>query len=281
MSNKPPTAGGYTSEQLTQVRSLCLYVATKLGDLMDDLVIVGGLAPSLLIEPSAEDGVDEHVGTMDLDVALAVALLEEKRYTEFADRLRAAGFVQDQNEKGNPTRQRWKFGEEGNLAIDFLIQPTRSGDRGGHLRHIEDDFAAIIVPGLHLAFEDRTRVTLSDETIKGARATRDIWVCGAGAYVVLKALAFRGRGENKDAYDLYYVVSSFGSGPADVAAALRPLMHDGDAREALTVLKTDFLDLDGLGARGVAEFLTGGTSDDVQADVVGYVGDLVRLVEEE
>ena len=281
MSNKPPTSGGYTSEQLTQVRSLCLYVATKLGDLMDDLVIIGGLAPSLLIEPSAEDGVDEHVGTMDLDVALAVALLEEKRYTEFADRLRAAGFVQDQNEKGNPTSQRWKFGEEGNLAIDFLIQPTRSGDRGGRLRHIEDDFAAIIVPGLQLAFEDRTRVTLSDETIKGARATRDIWVCGAGAYVVLKALAFRGRGENKDAYDLYYVVSSFGSGPADVAAALRPLMHDGNAREALTVLKTDFLDLDGLGARGVAEFLTGGTSDDVQADVVGYVGDLVRLVEEE
>lgn len=45
---KPATADGYTEAQLELVRSLCLHVAVKLGDLMDDLVVVGGLAPSLL-----------------------------------------------------------------------------------------------------------------------------------------------------------------------------------------------------------------------------------------
>ena len=43
MAHKPNHASGYKSEQVELVRALCLYVATKLGDLMDDLVIVGGL----------------------------------------------------------------------------------------------------------------------------------------------------------------------------------------------------------------------------------------------
>ena len=50
MPEKPRTAAGYLPEQLDRVRRTCLYVATKLGDLMDDVVAVGGLVPSLLIE---------------------------------------------------------------------------------------------------------------------------------------------------------------------------------------------------------------------------------------
>jgi hypothetical protein len=30
---------------VAEVRATCLYVATKLGDLMDELVVVGGLVP--------------------------------------------------------------------------------------------------------------------------------------------------------------------------------------------------------------------------------------------
>ena len=74
------------------------------------------------------------------------------------------------------------------------------------MRNIEPDFAAIIAPGLYLAFQDRKRIAISGRTIIGEWATRTIWVCGAAAYVVLKSLAFRLRGENKDAYDLYYLV---------------------------------------------------------------------------
>jgi hypothetical protein len=56
MPEKPSTADGYRSEQVELVRATCLYVATKLGDLMDDLVVVGGLVPSLLIDPEGLPG---------------------------------------------------------------------------------------------------------------------------------------------------------------------------------------------------------------------------------
>jgi hypothetical protein len=139
------------------------------------------------------------------------------------------------------------------------------------LRDIEKDFAAIIAPGLQLAFLDRRRVRIDGKTIFGEMASREILVCGPGAFVVLKALAFRGRGESKDAYDLYYLVRNFGSGVDDVAACLRPLVADVEAQRALQVLREDFLVHDGAGPRRVAEFLQGGPDDEIQADVVGFV----------
>jgi len=282
MADKPTTAEGYKSDQAKLVRATCLYVATKLGDIMDELVVIGGLVPSLLIEQDdLPDGTDAHVGTMDLDVGLTLALLDEGRYRTLTERLRRAGFEQDVNEQGNPTRQRWKIEKQEKVTIDFLIQPSLPDDRGGKLRDIEPDFAAVIAPGLHLAFLDREQVSLSGLTIMGEQATRNIWVAGPGAYVVLKSLAFRLRGENKDAYDLYYLVRNYGTGVDDVASRLKPLLDDRSAQLAIDYLKEDFQAHDGLGARRVAEFILGAADDEIQADVVGFVKALLSLCSHE
>ena len=50
MPEKPTTAAGYPPDQVARVKATCLYLATKLGDLMPELVVVGGLVPSLLID---------------------------------------------------------------------------------------------------------------------------------------------------------------------------------------------------------------------------------------
>jgi len=90
------------------------------------------------------------------------------------------------------------------------------------------------------------------------------------------ALAFKEHGENKDAYDLYYVVRNYGKGVEDVAACIRPLLRDVNAGKAVEILKGDFLDADALGARRVAEFLYGQPNADVQADVAGFVRELLE-----
>ncbi|TVQ88158.1 MAG: hypothetical protein EA397_17335 [Deltaproteobacteria bacterium] len=276
---KPTTREGYRPEHVEQVRATCLYVATFLGDLRDDLVVIGGLVPSLIIDQGdLPEGADTHVGTMDLDVGLTVALLDGGRYRELTERLRYAGFEPDTNLAGNLTRQRWRLRDLPALTMDFLIPPSREGDRGGRIRHIEADFAALIAPGLSLAFRDRVQVHLDGRTIRGERAARQLWVCGPGAYVVLKALAFDLRGENKDAYDLFYVLRNYGRGPLDVATALRPLLGAPEADEAVAILQRDFIELDGIGARRVAAFLSGGIDEAIQADVVAFVGELLEYL---
>jgi len=127
--------------------------------------------------------------------------------------------------------------------------------------------------------QDRTKVTLSGKTIKGERATRDIWVCGAGAYIVLKALAFKLRGENKDAYDLFYVLGNYGENASAIVQQLEPLRTDPATIQAIDVLRRDFTSHDGLGPMRVAKFLTGGPDDTTQADVVGFIDAFLRRYE--
>ena len=189
MAEKPTTAQEYSSDQSKLVRETCLYVATIIGDYMEDIVIV----------------------------------------------------------------------------------------EGGKIRNIEEVFAAVITPGLMLAFSDRKKITLSGTTIKAETATRDIWVCGPGSFVVLKALAFRNRRENKDAYDLYYHIRNYGEGVQNVAIALKQLLQEKEAKRALQILNEDFTEHDGVGAVRVAQFITGGKDAGIQADVIGFVRQLIDL----
>lgn len=275
MPQKPQHASGYGSQQVALVRATCLYVATKLGDLMDQIVMVGGLVPSLIID---QVGTETHVGTLDLDMGLALALLDGHRYEELARRLRQAGFSPDVNDDGKPTRQRWRLAEPHRVTVDFLMPPPRPESPPGSLQNIEGDFAAIITPGLHLAFVDQIPIELDGLTVLSERAKRTVRVCGPGAFVVLKALAFRNRGENKDAYDLFYVLRNFGSGARTVADRLRSFRNDPDAALALGHLKEDFSEIDSVGPRRVADFLHGRPDDDLQADARGLVLDLLHAL---
>ena len=241
MPEKPTTASGYPQGQVARVKSTCLYLATKLGDLMDELVVVGGLVPSLLIDQEQlPENVTPHVGTLDLDLGLAFALVGEQRYQDVVERLRNAKFTADVNEEGKPTRQRWRISDPP-VTVDFLIEPEQGAEaQAGRLFPLTKDWAAIIAPGLHLAFRNNQVVTLDGRTIVGETAKRDIRVCGAGAFVVLKALALHIRGENKDAYDLFYLLRNYGRGVSDVATHLRPLLPDASAMKALVHLQADF-----------------------------------------
>ena len=282
MVRKPAVAAGYPPASVQLVRAASLYIATKLGDLRDDVVIVGGLVPSLIVPQSQlPPGKLSHIGTMDVDLGLAVAILDQQRYHELYERLRSAGFKPDVNEYGKPTNQRWRIhSETGSATVDFLIPATLDSDKGGRLRDLEEGFAAIITPGLELAFDDKRLVTLDGETLHHERAKREVWVCEAGAFIVLKALAFQGRGENKDAYDLVYLLQNYGGGIQDVFQRLQPLLNSPSAQESLAILERDFTGNDNVGTKRVAEFLGDPQDESIKADAAGAVRSLLRLCRE-
>ena len=156
VTSKPGTNDGYGRDALALVHSTCLYVATKLGDMLDDIVIVGGLVPALLVDQETLPwDLEQHAGTIDLDMGLSLTVLKEKRYRELGLRLRDAGFEPDLNAAGNPASQRWRTKFPISATVDFLIPPSLDTDQGGTLRHIEPGFAAVITPGLHIAFQDK------------------------------------------------------------------------------------------------------------------------------
>jgi hypothetical protein len=89
------------------------------------------------------------------------------------------------------------------VTVDFLIPPSLDTDKGGDLRHIEKDFAAVITPGL------------------------------------------------------------------------RPLLKEVETKKALEILTLDFFDPDSLGPSRVAQFQYNEPNPDLQADVAGYIRELL------
>ena len=282
MAEKPLTRWGYDAEETRQVVASTLSIAVVLGDLLDEVCIVGGLVPTLLIDYGRET-TDEggHCGTNDLDVGLTLAVLDDERYKEIAERLREAGFGHDETDEGRAVVQRWTT-ENLNVTIDFLIPPVEDEQRGGAIKHLESDFGAIVAPGLPLAFDEREFVDLDGATLAGDRATRSVPVCGPAAYVVLKALAFRRRGTRKDAYDPDYVLANWAPGIRDVAERMaRHVATDPDTvAEALAYLRDDYDTIDHVGPRSVARFLDSGDEDAAAADARGRVDDLLRACAE-
>ena len=113
-------------------------------------------------------------------------------------------------------------------------------------------------------------------TLFREKANREIWVCGPDAFVVLKALAFDLRGENKDAYDLYFMIRNYGSGVDDVCRCLSPLLKEVETKKALEILRRDFSEPDGVGPSRLALFQYGGPNADLQADVAGFTTELLE-----
>ena len=280
--SKPRRRGGYRSEETEQVVAACLTVAVTLGAFMDSLCIVGGLVPGLIIDRRVAVSLKEdeqHAGTNDLDVALAIGLLDENQYSEIANRLRQEGFRPDVNENGNPTPQRWKLPGL-KVTIDFLLPPLSENDRGGRVQPLEGDFGAVIAPGLEMAFDEKLEVELDGHTLRGEAATRTIPVCGPGAFVVLKSFALHERGEPKDAYDLVYVLRRWPGGAEDIAGRLADQrgVHGALIQRALNSLASDFRSPDSIGPQRVADFdeVRGEDRDAATADAHGYVDDFLR-----
>ncbi|MEL6614216.1 MAG: hypothetical protein AAFQ43_00685 [Bacteroidota bacterium] len=123
-----PYATDYTPEQLERTRQTLLQVLVALGDFHDDVVLVGGLVPSLLVDQAEAAARNEvHVGSVDVDLGIRLAVVDEDRYDELAERLRGRGFEPDVNERGNPTKQRWRYARaEGSVVVDFLIDETET-----------------------------------------------------------------------------------------------------------------------------------------------------------
>ena len=241
---------------------------------MDDLVIVGGLVPSLIIDQSdLQAGIEWHVGTLDLDIGMSLAILDEKHYQEITERFRGANFEPDTNEKGNITPQRWRRKDLQNIKVDFLIPPITVTDKGGKIKHLEHDFAALIAPGLETAFKDVLPITISGVTLNGEKLEREIQVCGPGAYVLLKALAFRFRGENKDAYDLYYVIRNFGNDINEVIERFVALPESESKALAIETLKNDFSEGNSTGPRRACLFLRGEDirDEELENEIAGFV----------
>ena len=277
-----------TQEAFDLVKSTCLTVRKALGSWMtDNLVVVGGLVPSLIIDQNAlPPGVLPHPGTVDLDLGMPVATLEDTESPSLEDRLSSAGF--SPADEDDSIGLRWRINLPGltSAPVDFL---TSASDivEAGKPNTLRLDFWPMAMEGLSLAMVDNERVLLSGKTLSGEEAAGEVLVCGPGAFLVLKSIAFKERKPHKpkDAFDLWFVLQYYGEGIQDVVERFLPLKEDPAAAKALGILGEDFAEPEFAGPLDVCRFsgldLETAEARNRAADVAGSVREFLRLTDED
>lgn len=264
------TSYDYEDVSLPDVKSGCLKVFQSLGAFQGQIVVIGGLAPALIIDQSKEqkdpDPVKRHVGTRDVDIGLSLGIVEEQSYDHIVRRLRESGFQRDQNNQGNPTNHRWITNTGSHhIQIDFQIPADEQSPSPGRVQNLTPELSAIVTPGLHLAFQDARTKRLEGETPEGDRVSRDIQICGPASLITLKGLAIHERNKWKDYYDIFYVLRNWPDGFEDIAEKtieLHQYDEDNHVRSCIDHLGRDFDTDDHVGPRNVARFIMGEAIDD-------------------
>jgi hypothetical protein len=158
---------------------------------------------------------------MDVDLVLNLDILGDvEAYRRLEQNLKRIGFERATNEEGQAQHFRWLM-DIGNgvvVAVDLLCGGLPdSGSRVVALPG-ERRLSALVLPGSDLVALDSIDVRLTAELLtNGAIATEIVRIANVVPFIVLKALAYEERVEEKDAHDLVYCLMYYGSGPVDVA----------------------------------------------------------------
>lgn len=296
-TTKPTTADGYDADHTLACERALVTLLRGFGTLKHTLRLVGGLVPRYLT-PEKPPDVPAHVGTTDVDIVLNLQVLaDDEAYKSLAKQLKECGFARYVNNEGKASNWRWQrqVSEHEYVLIEFL----RDADEelpGGKVAAVDGEgISALAIKHAGIVHGWFAEKEITAELLGGGgKATENVRFADVTAFLVLKALAFDERAENKDAADLVHVMRYAGTLEwiAQQVIDRRGAGQHVDAIDsALIALRRRFCDGDGVegyerdGPVACARFLHG-TAADLgeqraleQRNVAGMVTEFLRLVD--
>ena len=242
----------YKEPEVRACLSVLLEIMTILGEFRENIIIVGGNVPPLLISSAKE----KHPGTIDIDLALDFQYIKSDTYQTIVETLVARGYYQKEGDQ--PFRFYRDIGDESKdkITVEINLLAGEYGGTAATRRHqTVQNARARKARGCDLVFEGAAKITLAGSLPGGATNELTIKVAAIGPFLVMKGMALWGRMKEKDAYDIYYCCKNYPGGSKSLAKAIKPLLNNKLAREGLGKIKAKFSTVDGIGPNWVANFL--------------------------
>ncbi|MHB1032968.1 MAG: hypothetical protein ACYC0X_34940 [Pirellulaceae bacterium] len=177
----------YTAEAVEAARSVLLELNHLLGEYRDDIVVIGGWVPELLISR----GEIRHVGSMDVDLALNHRTLQGAGYRTIQKLLLSRGYRQG--------KQPFVFyrlvrvaDREISVEVD-LLAGEYEGTGGTHRTQKVQDVRARKARGADLAFEMAQEVVVSGTLPGGGKDSATVRVAAIVPFMVMKGMALHDR----------------------------------------------------------------------------------------
>ncbi|MBI2087637.1 MAG: nucleotidyl transferase AbiEii/AbiGii toxin family protein [Deltaproteobacteria bacterium] len=213
----------YSRDALEACRQVLNDVVYCLMDYEDRFYLIGGWAIYYLLDrPDRTPEAVGFAGTEDVDLAFLIPMVELERIME---RLEEKGYQRSAS-------QRLRREVSGRIVIVDLL---------GGKQEVKDSFT----------FKRR----ISGPTLAGDVIEAEINVANLPACLVLKANAFDENPKDKDAYDIYYLVTHGGTKDGDAAREVKEVLSYPFVAEGVKVLHLHFGRVEGKGLRAATQML--------------------------
>lgn len=250
MTPEPRSGADYSPRQTEAARRVLVDVGQVLASFADCLVVVGGWTPDLLL-PDADE---PHVGSIDVDLALDAAKLNDGRYAELVKLLLDTNRYRpgekefqlvvdvDLNDGERPVQ----------VEVEFLAPKEVKLKK--HAPKLLTDFRVLQVEAASEAFRSPVEHKLSGQNVRGAKNTVSLRVASLTDFLVMKAHAIGGRDKPKDTYDLCYCLEWFPGGMEKLAADWKQRRKEKNIAKAIEILREKFVSVETFGPQQLVEF---------------------------
>lgn len=263
MTPEPRQREDYSQRQVGAAHRVLVDLGQVLASFKDCLVVVGGWTPDLLL-PDADP---QHIGSIDVDLALDAEKLGEGQYAELINLLL-------NTKRYTPGDKDFQLVVDVDLAdgekpvrveVDFLA-PQEMKMKKNKPKLLEG-FRVLKADGCAVAFHAPVEISIPGQNVKGARNTVLLRVVSLADFVVMKAHAIGGRDKPKDVYDLCYALEGFPGGIEALAADWGTRLKDKEVARAVAVLKEKFSTVEDFGPQQLVDFHDSQNTDerDMQA----------------
>jgi hypothetical protein len=239
----------YTRDAVEAAHSVLLELTHLLGEYRDDIVVVGGMVPGLLLS-NAEP---RHVGTLDVDLALDHRKFQESGYKPVQKLLLSRGYEPDDQQPFVFRRRANINGRDIVVEVDLL-----AGEYGGTGRSRRTQRVQDVRPrkarGCDLAFEKPIEVKLEGKLPDGGDDSCTVRVAAIVPFLVMKGMALRDRLKEKDAYDIYYCVRNYPEGLETLTEEFRIHLGNKLVQEGIGCIREKFASPTHIGPKHVADF---------------------------
>lgn len=278
---EPDTAKDYQERDVQAVYSVLIELGQVLGAYKQKFVVVGGAVPWLLLP----DARPQHIGTLDIDIALDPEALADGQYAGLVEVLEKHGYERNRDGlKGFQLRRLVTFKEEPPIAVLVDLLMPRGAKTDKNKAPLVTGLRVQGADGGHVALTHNVMHKLKGKMPDGRLNEVELLVASIPALLVMKGYALVGRDKKKDAYDIYFSIRNYKDGPELLAGGCRKLLSDPIVRQGYQHISGKFQNRDDFGPTTVQHFLQesnalgGMTPAQIQTDAFEQVAAFLRAL---
>jgi hypothetical protein len=250
MNSGPRQREEYSPRQIEAARRVLVDLGQVLATFEECLVVVGGWTPDLLF-PEAEEA---HIGSIDVDLAMDAAKLNDGRYAELLKLLVDTNRYRRGEKDFQLIVEVDLKDDERPVQVEVEFLASKAVKLKKNKPKLLADFRVLQFDGCEAAFRAPVHLKLLGQNVRGAQNTVSLRVASLADFLVMKAHAIGGRDKPKDTYDLCYCLGQISEGMEKLAADWKPRLQERGVARAVETLREKFADPDAFGPQQLVEF---------------------------